>query len=126
MKVLQVAVAVAIVLSSAEAKNTKRKLIRGAKEQKLEEKPTEDAAFWNRQLAGHTSARKLAEANEDSEFWGRQLAGHTSVRKLKAEEDSEFWNRQLAGHTSARKLAENAEDDEFWQRALAGHTSARN
>lgn len=130
MKVYQIAIAAAAVLSAAEAKGAKRKLIRGVatdeaaedsqfwerqlggSARRLAEQPAEDGQFWERQLGG--SARRL---NEDSEFWQRQLGG--SARRLN--EDSEFWNRQLGG--SARRLAkveEDVQDDKFWQRELGG------
>ena len=130
MKVYQIAIAAAAVLSAVEAKGAKRKLIRGVatdeaaedsqfwerqlggSARRLAEQPAEDGQFWERQLGG--SARRL---NEDSEFWQRQLGG--SARRLN--EDSEFWNRQLGG--SARRLAkveEDVQDDKFWQRELGG------
>ena len=112
MKVYQIAIAAAAVLSAVEAKGAKRKLIRGV----ATDEAAEDSQFWQRQLGG--SARRLAEQPaEDGKFWERQLGG--SARRLA--EDSEFWNRQLGG--SARRLAkveEDVQDDKFWQRELGG------
>ena len=90
MKVYQIAIAAAAVLSAAEAKGAKRKLIRGV----ATDEAAEDSQFWERQLGG--SARRL---NEDSEFWQRQLGG--SARRL-------------------AKVEEDIQDDKFWQRELGG------